>query len=424
MHDIVGEAIPERREGQAASGSGDSREPTREARREPSGEPPREPPLVARPSAIWPSLPGPFLEKLCWPPAFTAQGQSPGQFDNAVDPPETCSAPDWSLAAAQAYCRELARKHYENFTVAGWLTPTELRQPIADIYAFCRWADDLADELPGSAAQRLAALDWWQAQLADCWQPLTAPAPVPAPSSPPASPPASSPVTSPAPAPASSSHRSHRLDRVHPVFVALRETRERFDLEVSPFLALLTAFRQDQTCTRYDTWEQVLDYCRNSAAPVGRLLLRLARLDDRREVKLGEWSDAICSGLQIANFCQDLRGDWQRGRIYLPRESWARQGCVESDFTDVTAAKWAPVVREGVEFAERLFEAGRPLLTVGPAWLRSDLALFLGGGQAILQAIRARRYDVWSTRPTVSRWAKWRLLPTAIRAFLAARQAS
>lgn len=418
MNDILGEAIPERREGQAASGSGDSREPTREARHGPSGEPPREPPLVARASAIWPSLPGPFLEKLCWPPAFTAQSQSPGQFDNAVDPPETCSAPDWSLAAAQAYCRELARKHYENFTVAGWLTPTELRQPIADIYAFCRWADDLADELPGSAAQRLAALDWWQGQLDDCWQPLTAPA-LPSPPSPPSP----SSLVSP-PASASSSHRSHRLDRVHPVFVALRETRERFDLEVSPFLALLTAFRQDQTCTRYDTWEQVLDYCRNSAVPVGRLLLRLARLDDRREVKLGEWSDAICSGLQIANFCQDLRDDWQRGRIYLPRESWARQGCVESDFTDATAAKWAPVVREGVEFAERLFEAGRPLLTVGPAWLRSDLALFLGGGQAILQAIRARRYDVWSTRPTVSRWAKWRLLPTAIRAFLAARRAN
>lgn len=413
MNDILGEAIPERREGQAASGSGDSREPTREARREPSGEPP----LVASASAIWPSLPGPFLEKLCWPPALTGQGQSPGQFDNAVDPPDIGSAP-LSLAAAQAYCRELARKHYENFTVAGWLTPTELRQPIADIYAFCRWGDDLADELPGSAAQRLAALDWWQSQLDDCWQPLTVPS---SPSSPSL---VSSPSLISSPAPASSSHRSHRLDRVHPVFVALRETRERFDLEVSPFLALLTAFRQDQTCTRYDTWEQVLDYCRNSAAPVGRLLLRLARLDDRREVKLGEWSDAICSGLQIANFCQDLRDDWQRGRIYLPRESWARQGCVESDFTDATAAKWAPVVREGVEFAERLFEAGRPLLTVGPAWLRSDLALFLGGGQAILQAIRARRYDVWTARPTVSRWAKWRLLPTAIRALLAARRAN
>lgn len=402
MHDILGEAIPERREGQAASGSGDSRDP-----RPGTGA-----------SALWPSLPGPFLEKLCWPPASTGQGQSPGQFDNAVDPPETCSASAWSLAAAQAYCRELARKHYENFTVAGWLTPTELRQPIADIYAFCRWADDLADELPGSAAQRLAALDWWQAQLDDCWQPLTAPL---SPSSPSL---VSSPSLISSPAPLSSSHRAHGLDRIHPVFVALRETRERFDLEVSPFLALLTAFRQDQTCTRYDTWEQVLDYCRNSAAPVGRLLLRLARLDDRREVELGEWSDAICSGLQIANFCQDLRGDWQRGRIYLPRESWARQGCVESDFTDATAAKWAPVVREGVEFAERLFEDGRLLLTVGPAWLRSDLALFLGGGQAILQAIRARRYDVWTARPTVSRWAKWRLLPTAIRAFLAARRAT
>ena len=306
-----------------------------------------------------------------------------------------------------------------------------MRQPIADIYAFCRWADDLADELPGGPAARLAALDWWQAQLAACWQPW------------------------PSRAPATASF-------VHPVFLALRATRERFDLDIEPFTALLAAFRQDQIRSRYDTWEELLAYCQNSAAPVGRLLLRLARLDDRRSPEWGEWSDAICAGLQIANFCQDLRGDSQRGRIYLPREAWHLHAVSESDFFESapshratakngnakkanpnnaipsnaipnkakaggdgsTAAKLAPVVREGVELAARLFQAGRPLLTTGPAWLRSDLALFLGGGEAILQAIRNRRYDVWTARPVVSRWAKWRLLPVAVRAFLAARRAT
>jgi squalene synthase HpnC len=443
VEDIVGEASPERREGEAAD----------------------------RDRNACPALPAAFLEKLVWPAfacgqpnhaeplapasgpaANPAAGPAVGHAavghaavgpaanpaaghdatgHDAVGPPVIWAERAWSLAAAQAYCRQLSRKHYENFTVAGWLTPAELRQPIADIYAFCRWADDLADELPGGPAARLAALDWWQAQLAACWQPW------------------------PSRAPATASF-------VHPVFLALRATRERFDLDIEPFTALLAAFRQDQIRSRYDTWEELLAYCQNSAAPVGRLLLRLARLDDRRSPEWGEWSDAICAGLQIANFCQDLRGDSQRGRIYLPREAWHPHAVSESDFFESapshratakngsakkanpnnaipsnaipnkakaggdgsTAAKLAPVVREGVELAARLFQAGRPLLTTGPAWLRSDLALFLGGGEAILQAIRNRRYDVWTARPVVSRWAKWRLLPVAVRAFLAARRAT
>lgn len=416
MEDIVGEASPERREGEAAD----------------------------RDRNACPALPAAFLEKLVWPafacgqpnhaeplapasgPAANPAAGHDATGHDAVGPPVIWAERAWSLAAAQAYCRQLSRKHYENFTVAGWLTPAELRQPIADIYAFCRWADDLADELPGGPAARLAALDWWQAQLAACWQPW------------------------PSRAPATASF-------VHPVFLALRATRERFDLDIEPFTALLAAFRQDQIRSRYDTWEELLAYCQNSAAPVGRLLLRLARLDDRRSPEWGEWSDAICAGLQIANFCQDLRGDSQRGRIYLPREAWHPHAVSESDFFESapshratakngsakkanpnnaipnkakaggdgsTAAKLAPVVREGVELAARLFQAGRPLLTTGPAWLRSDLALFLGGGEAILQAIRNRRYDVWTARPVVSRWAKWRLLPVAVRAFLAARRAT
>jgi phytoene/squalene synthetase len=223
------------------------------------------------------------------------------------------------------------------------------------------------------------------------------------------------------------------------VFVALRETRARFALDKAPFEALLAAFRQDQSRTRYETWDELLAYCQNSAAPVGRLLLRLAQVDGRspsaktqlagdlpsaEEPLAVVWSDAICAGLQIANFCQDVRRDWQRGRLYLPRAAWRQQGCDESVLELGDALKIAPVVREGVELAARLLDSGRPLLSVGPAWLRSDVALFLGGGEAILQAIRDRRYDVWSARPVVSRWAKWRLLPAAFRAFLAARGAT
>jgi len=208
----------------------------------------------------------------------------------------------------------------------------------------------------------------------------------------------------------------------------------------------LAAFRQDQTASRYETWDELLAYCGNSAAPVGRLLLRLAGIDaearatdgpverqtgerqtgERQtgEQRVGDYSDAICMALQIANFCQDVRRDWERGRVYLPREAWRRHGCDESDFAAGNARKLAPLVRDGVELAARLFESGRPLLSTGPAWLRSDVALFLGGGEAILHAIRRQRYDVWSVRPVVSRWAKWRLMPAAFRAFWAARQAA
>lgn len=384
MEDILGEASPERREGELLD-----RRPDHGIAGTGADAMALDHSCASYPKPAAPRLPRAFLEKLCWPPILPNADAK--KSSDALNP-ATALGGYWSLEASQAYCRQLACKHYENFTVAGWLTPTTLRQPIADIYAFCRWADDLADELPGGADERLAALDWWQSQLIACWNPPT------------------------------TTGGRNDVDCPHPVFVALRATRERFDLEAAPFLALLAAFRQDQTQSRYDTWDELLAYCRHSAAPVGRLMLRLARVDDRREPELGEWSDAICAGLQIANFCQDVRGDWQRGRIYLPREAWRLRGCDEFDFAGGHLAKLAPVVRDAVELAAGLLHFGRPLLATGPAWLRSDLALFLGGGEAILQAIRDRRYDVWTDRPVVSRWAKWRLLPTALRALLAARR--
>ena len=406
VEDIVGEASPERREGEPATGG----------------------------RHVGPPLPRAFLEKLCWPRPLLENPAVNAGPDASVTPRPEHGDP-WTLDAAQAYCRQLARSHYENFTVAGWLTPAALRQPIADIYAFCRWADDLADELPGSHAERLAALAEWHEQLLECWRPERS----------------DDGDAAAVDRPGRGARRAREAGPPHPVFVALRATRTRFGLEAKPFEALLAAFRHDQTASRYETWDELLAYCGNSAAPVGRLLLRLAGIDaearatdgpverqtgerqtgerqtgERQtgEQRVGDYSDAICMALQIANFCQDVRRDWERGRVYLPREAWRRHGCDESDFAAGNARKLAPLVRDGVELAARLFESGRPLLSTGPAWLRSDVALFLGGGEAILHAIRRQRYDVWSVRPVVSRWAKWRLMPAAFRAFWAARQAA
>ncbi|MCL6503641.1 MAG: squalene/phytoene synthase family protein, partial [Pirellulales bacterium] len=186
-----------------------------------------------------------------------------------------------TLAEGRAYCRRLACSHYENFIVASLLVPAGLRQHMYNVYAWCRWADDLADEAEPSEA--LALLDWWQAELAACYE-----------------------------------------GRVrHPVLVALAETIERFGLERRHFEALLSAFRQDQQVARYETREALLDYCRRSAAPVGRLVLALAGVAEPRCLAL---ADAVCIGLQLLNFWQDVARDWERGRRYLPDETLDQLG--------------------------------------------------------------------------------------------------
>ncbi len=272
----------------------------------------------------------------------------------------------WTLDTARAYTRLLTRTHYENFTVASWLLPRRLRQPLADLYAYCRWADDLADET-GDPRRSLEWLDWWHTNLDACWS----------------------------------------GEATHPVFIALDATRREFDLPRQPFVDLLEAFRRDQFQTRYRTWDEVLDYCRGSANPVGRLVLSLA---GARSDAHDRWSDCICSGLQIANFCQDVARDATLGRIYLPLDTWTRVGCCEQDFLNgVVTDPLRDAVAAGCLQASDLLEAGRPLVSHVPRWLRYDLELFLAGGHAVLRAIRERRYDVWTIRPTVGRTAKLRL---------------
>jgi squalene synthase HpnC len=271
-----------------------------------------------------------------------------------------------SREEAAAYCRRLARTHYENFTVASWLLPKRLLPHFYAVYAYCRWADDLADDSP-NIEENLRLLDWWEEQLAACY----------------------------AGAPR------------HPVFVALRPTIEAFSIPEQPFADLLMAFRQDQRVARYATPEDVLAYCRNSANPVGRLILHLGRCHDDARAPL---SDSICTGLQLANFCQDVASDWAIGRVYLPQSTLVHAGYSEEHFArrEFNDA-FRRAMREEVDRAERYLREGEPLAARMPRELRLQVALFVAGGLEIVRAIRRADYNVWRRRPRVSRLARLRL---------------
>jgi len=275
-----------------------------------------------------------------------------------------------SSARARAYCRRLARTHYENFTVASWLVPRSVRQDFYHIYAYCRWSDDLADET-GDPALSLELLSWWRRQLDECYHGRAS----------------------------------------HPVFVALAETIHRYHIPPEPFRDLLVAFRQDQRTTRYETFEDLLGYCRNSANPVGRLVLYLGRSANGDTAPL---SDSVCTGLQLANFWQDVARDWRAGRIYLPLVDCRRFGYSQDDFASGQATEaFRRLLAYQVERAESYLIAGWPLVSLVPRWRGLEIRLFISGGLEILSAIRRRRYDVWSARPTVSKLAKARLVAAA-----------
>ena len=250
--------------------------------------------------------------------------------------------------------------------MASHLIPRELRQHFYNIYAYCRWADDLADET-GDPRRSLALLEWWQRQLHGCYT----------------------------------------GDVQHPVFVALAHTIARFEIPPEPLVDLLAAFRQDQRVTRYETLDQLFDYCRYSANPVGRLVLYLGECHTPQRVLL---SDAVCTGLQLVNFWQDVARDWQRGRIYLPQAecrrfhyelpNFQRRECNEA-FRRLLSAQ--------VDAAEGLLRRGIPLVDMMPPELRVSIALFIEGGLAVVAAIRRQDYDVWTTRPVISKMQKLRI---------------
>lgn len=274
-----------------------------------------------------------------------------------------------TLPLARRYCRRLAKRHYENFTVASWTLPKALRQHFYNIYAYCRWADDLADE-SGDPRQALTLLNWWESHLRACYQGRT----------------------------------------LHPVFVALAETIKQFSIPPDPFLDLLVAFRQDQRVTRYDTFDQLFAYCRYSANPVGRLVLYLANCCDFQR---GPLADSISTGLQLANFWQGVAEDWQRGRIYLPLAHMRRFG---GDETAIVRGEATPAFRRALaaacDEAEGWLHRGYPLVGLVPASIRLDVALFVQGGLAILRAIRRQDYDVFTSRPRLTRGQKLALMAT------------
>jgi squalene synthase HpnC len=264
----------------------------------------------------------------------------------------------YSLREAQDYCARLARSHYENFLVASFFVPRALRQHFYNVYAYCRISDDLGDE-SGGPEHALPLLDWWDEELASCYQ-------------------------------------GHPR---HPVFVALAETNEKFGIPQEPYSDLLTAFRQDQVKTRYPTYEELLAYCRYSANPVGRLVLYLGGYSDEERQR---YSDATCTALQLANFWQDVARDYDIGRVYLPLEDMERYNVSESD---IAARSFSPAFAELLRFeCERtraLFTEGMQLLPLVNRRLRLDIEMFSRGGLEVLRMIESQRYDVLTTRPAI-----------------------
>lgn len=278
-----------------------------------------------------------------------------------------------TLAEAQAYCRKLARGHYENFSVVSWLFPKRLTPHLEAVYAYCRWADDLADET-GDPVESLRLLDWWEGEL-----------------------------------------RKLSERAVHPVFVSLRETLREFSLPLEPFSDLLSAFRQDQTQTRYETVNDLLGYCTRSANPVGRIVLALGNSATPENLLL---SDSICTGLQLVNFCQDVARDAHKGRIYLPRSVRAPLGWEDDRFLAqplVADGVFREMLRGETDRAEQFLRAGEPLVRRVSREIRWPIQTFLGGGLAIVAAIRRQNYDVLARRPTVSRFQKLAILADSWR---------
>ena len=272
-----------------------------------------------------------------------------------------------SLEASRQYCRHLATGHYENFTVVSWLLPKPLQPHFYNVYAYCRWSDDLADEID-DPVRSVKLLDWWDGELQACYE-----------------------------------GHPH-----HPVFIALEETIHHFDIPITPFRDLLTAFRQDQVVQRYETYETLLDYCRFSANPVGHLVLYLCGYRDEERQQL---SDATCTGLQLANFWQDVSVDLGKGRIYLPLEDLDRFDFNESDLhARIVTDRFADLIRFEVDRTRALFEIGLQLCPLLDKRVRGDIELFNRGGLAILDQIEKQGYDVLSRRPSLSKQKKVSLM--------------
>lgn len=278
-----------------------------------------------------------------------------------------------TLAEAQAWCKRLATTHYENFHVATWFVPRRIRPYFESIYAFSRGADDLGDEVADPAtATRL--LGEWRAMLEECY---------------------------------AAPERS-----MHPVFVALHETIAATGVPQKLFDDLIRAFEVDQVKTRYESLEELGEYSRLSANPVGRLVLWVSGYRDEER---GALSDKVCTALQLANFWQDVVEDWERGRRYLPADAMQQFGVTDADLTDkCCTSEFRAMMRYLVDYAGAMMADGAGIAGAVDKELAVTLRLFVGGGRAALRGIVAQGYDVLERRPSVSKAAKAKLLAGAL----------
>jgi squalene synthase HpnC len=289
-----------------------------------------------------------------------------------LPPAEFVQSPDalrhtWSPEGARQYTRWLATSHYENFHVVSFLLPKRLHQDFYNVYAYCRWADDLGDEI-ADKTESLRLLAWWRQELDGLYEGRA----------------------------------------THPVFVALLPTIQQYRIPRQPFADLIDAFVQDQMVSRYRNWDELLGYCRCSANPVGRLVLYLCGYSDEKRQLL---SDATCTALQLANFWQDVTVDLQKDRVYIPLDIMARHGYTEAD---LFALRYTPefreVMREIVVRARELFLQGLPLTRLVDRRVALDLDLFSRGGMRVLEKIEQRDYDVLSARPAIGKAERVTLL--------------
>jgi squalene synthase HpnC len=280
------------------------------------------------------------------------------------------------IAAAQAVTAELAHSHYENFSVISFLLPRHLRQDFCNVYAYCRTADDAADEIPDQD-QSLRSLASLREEL----------------------------------------HETYAGRPKRPIFIALSATIQRHSIPIGPFDDLLDAFEQDRRINRYQTFEEVVAYCRRSADPVGRLVLWMCGYRDPVRQRL---SDRTCTALQLANFWQDVRRDLlERDRIYLPAESMDRFGVTETSLRQQIAQERCEesarhLIQFEVDRTAGLFDEGEALLPMLDRSVRGQIGLFGAGGRAVLKSIRNQNYDTLTRRPSLSKWQKGHLIATAL----------
>jgi len=276
-----------------------------------------------------------------------------------------------SISAARDYCREVTTEHYENFSVVSRLLPKDLHPHFQSVYAFCRWSDDLGDEIL-DADRSLELLSWWRSELAACEQRKSS----------------------------------------HPVFVALSETIRKFQIPIEPFENLISAFEQDQVKNEYKNLEELKDYCRRSADPVGRIVLHLFREATPENVEL---SDRICTGLQLTNFWQDVARDHEIGRLYLPKHDREKFGYTDEMIEEQTSTpEFIELLKHEVKVARQFLLSGRPLVDRLPPKFQIDIDLFVRGGLCILDRIERVGFKTWETRPKVTKYDGVKLFLKAV----------